>query len=97
VVRIGALRLCPSKIIRPDPTLMPSLDPSVHISRDLVVILLKLSKVRETFRGVLTEGWKLCGPQLSLGARALRDSQLIPKFWQVSRRRFRVGPRLRKM
>ena len=97
MVRIGALRLRPSKIIRPDPTLMPSLDPSVHISRELVVILLKLSKVRETFRGVLTEGWKLCGPQLSLGARALRDSQLIPKFWQVSRRRFRVGPRLRKM
>ena len=86
MVRIGALRLCPSKIIRPDPTLMPSLDPSVHISlrRELVVILLKLSKVRETFRGVLTEGWKLCGPQLSLGARALRDSQLIPKFWLVS-------------
>ena len=29
MVRIGALRLCPSKMIKPDPTLMPSLDPSV--------------------------------------------------------------------
>jgi len=76
---------------------MPSLDLSVQISRELVVILLKLSKVRETFRGVLVEGSKLWGPQLSAGARALRDSQLTPKFWQVSRRRFRVGPRLRKI
>ena len=59
MVRIGELRFCPSKIIRPDPTLVPSLDPSVHISREVVVILLKLSKVRETFRGVLTEGCKL--------------------------------------
>ena len=59
MVRIGVLRLCPSKIIKPDPTLVPSLDPSVHIRRELVVILLKLSKVRETFRGVLAEGWKL--------------------------------------
>ena len=59
MVRIGALRLCPSKIIRPDPTLVPSLKPSVHIRRELVVILPKLSKVRETIRGVLVEGWKL--------------------------------------
>ena len=59
MVRIGDLRLCPSKIINPDPTLVPSLDSLVHIRRELVVILLKLSKVRETFRGVLVEGWKL--------------------------------------
>ena len=55
MVRIGVLRLCPSKIIKPDPTLVPSLDPSVHMRRVLVVILLKLSKVRETFRGVLVD------------------------------------------
>ena len=59
MVRIGELRFCPSKIIRPDPTLVPSLDPSVHIRRELIEISLKLSKVRETIRGVLVEGWKL--------------------------------------
>ena len=59
MVRIGVLRLFPSKIIKLDATLVPSLDPSVHIRRELVVILLKLSKVRETIRGVLVEGWKL--------------------------------------
>ena len=59
MVRIGVLRLCPSKMIKTDPTLVPSLDPSVHMRRELVLILLKLSKVRETFRGGLVEGWKL--------------------------------------
>ena len=85
MVRIGELRFRPSKIISPDPTLVPSLDPSVHIyiRRELFVILLKLSKVRETIKGALVEGWKLWGPQLLLGARALRDFQFTPKFWQV--------------
>ena len=94
---IGSLRLFPLKMTSPLPVNGPSLEPSVKIKRLSVEILLKLSNLRETLRGVRSDGCKSCGPSLNLGARILRLSHWTLKSAQASLRSFAVGPECSKM